>query len=178
MNSVVRISGCIHESITDGPGIRLAIFCQGCLHACIHCHNPETHDVLGGELVTIDTLLASLDTNPLLDGITITGGEPLLQVQALTLLVERVHKKKPKEDFDIILYTGFIWEKIMTDKSKYISLFERIDYLVDGPFIQSLKSYKFEFRGSSNQRIIDVQKSLLENNTYVLDTFPRKKVCV
>lgn len=152
----IRIADIVNDSIVDGPGIRLTIFVQGCTHKCRNCHNPSTHDLNGGKVIEISEILKSIDENILLDGVTFSGGEPLLQVQPLAELAEEIKKR----NLNLIVYTGYTWEEIIKNKKKYINLLKYVDFLIDGLFVEQLKSLELNFKGSSNQRTIDVQKSL------------------
>ncbi|MDF2557500.1 MAG: anaerobic ribonucleoside-triphosphate reductase activating protein [Bacillales bacterium] len=161
----LRISGIIEESVVDGPGIRFVVFTQGCFHKCIQCHNQATHDPEGGRLIEIEELLQMIKKNPLLDGVTFSGGEPLLHTEALTLLAKECHQL----GLNVISYTGFIWEDLMKNKKHFADYLSQVDVLIDGPFKIELKSLNLSFRGSSNQRIIDVQKSLKSDDLVLLD---------
>lgn len=155
----LRIAGIEPESIVDGPGIRLTVFVQGCPHHCLGCHNPETHDFDGGTIMPITTILDSIDENPLLSGVTFSGGEPFGQVQPLLELAREVKKRS----LHLTIFTGYLFENLL-EKAKQepniLELLSLTDLLVDGPFILSKKSLELQFRGSSNQRLIDVQKTL------------------
>lgn len=150
----IRISGLIQESIVDGPGLRFVIFMQGCVLNCKNCHNPQTHNLTGGYEIDTDEIIQTICENPLLDGVTISGGEPFLQEKQLIPLI----KKIKQHNLSTIVYTGYTFEKL---KNK--DLLNYIDYLIDGPYIEELKSLSLMYRGSSNQRFIDVQQSLLTN---------------
>jgi len=153
----LRLSGVIKESIVDGPGLRLAIFTQGCPHGCYNCHNPETHDFEGGFVADSGKLLAAIDKNPLLCGITLSGGEPMCQAAALMPLVNGV-KQRGK---NIFCYTGYTFEQLIaTANEDVIALLSRLDILVDGPYMDSERNLELRFRGSNNQRVLDVQASL------------------
>lgn len=151
----IRIAGTVNDSIVDGPGLRFTVFTQGCNHKCPGCHNPHTHDLEGGYLITIDEIIEQIKRNPLLDGLTISGGEPFLQSEALGELAKRVRDM----NLTVITYTGFVMEQLM-QKKECQELIENTHILIDGPFIQEQKSLALLFRGSKNQRVIDVQKSL------------------
>lgn len=155
----LRISDIISDSIVDGPGLRLTVFLQGCIHNCKGCHNPETHSLDGGRIVSAEYILEKFFENPLLDGITFSGGEPLLQPEPIAFIAEKVKEK----GFNVIIYTGFTWEKIIEKRDDFIGLLKYTDILIDGPFIEELKSYDLDFKGSANQRAIDVSKSLFYN---------------
>lgn len=143
------------DSIVDGPGLRMVLWTQGCPHACKGCHNPETWDVDGGYEESIDTVIKAIQNSKLQVGLTISGGEPLQQVEALLPIM----KATKQIGLNIWLYTGYTFEDIQADKTKS-KILEYVDIVVDGTFIQSLKSYTLRFKGSSNQRVIDVKASL------------------
>lgn len=154
---LIRISGIIEESYTDGVGIRFSVFTQGCAHNCPGCQNPNTHDFKGGCLVTIESIVDKVLSNPMLDGITLTGGDPLYQVDACIELCKQLKEKSPA--MTVWCYTGFTWEEILGNPEQR-KLLNYIDILVDGPYLESKRQLSLRFRGSSNQRIIDVKQSL------------------
>lgn len=159
MGTQLRIAGIINESIVDGPGIRLVVFTQGCRHNCPGCHNPHTHSFEGGTLVDIDDIINQVKNNPLLDGITLSGGEPFEQAEALSELAQRAKEM----GYNIMTYTGYTFEHIIENKDKikgWDKLIGVTDILVDGRFEIAKKSMLLKFRGSQNQRIIDVKKSI------------------
>lgn len=161
LSDTIRISGIINDSIVDGPGIRLTIFTQGCPHHCEGCHNPQTHDFDGGEDVTLESLLEKVKGNPLLDGVTFSGGEPFCQAKQLYELGLEVKKA----GMNVVTYTGYLYEYLTENANSdnyYNELLSVTDYLVDGPFVLSKRDILLKFKGSSNQRIIDVKKSLAE----------------
>lgn len=161
LSDTIRISGVINDSIVDGPGIRLTIFTQGCPHHCEGCHNPQTHDFDGGEDVTLESLLEKVKGNPLLDGVTFSGGEPFCQAKQLYELGLEVKKA----GLNVVTYTGYLYEYLTEhadSENYYNELLSVTDYLVDGPFVLSKRNILLKFKGSSNQRIIDVKKSLVE----------------
>lgn len=151
----IRVAGFVNDSIVDGPGIRYTIFTQGCKHDCGGCHNKHTHDLKGGYLIEIDEILDAIKKNPLLDGITISGGEPFLQAIACAELAS----KAKKLNLDVITYTGFTFEQLILNED-YMKLLNQTDILIDGPFIEKQKSLSLLYKGSRNQRIIDVKESL------------------
>lgn len=158
----MRIAGFVEESIVDGPGFRIVIFFQGCAHHCYGCHNPETWDFEGGKEVSFDLIKKIIDDNPYADGITLSGGDPLYQIDASTEIAEYAKSK----GLDVILYTGFLFEEVleMTKANQRLKDFlNNVDTLIDGPFILEQRHLSLKFRGSSNQRIIDVKKSLMQN---------------
>ncbi len=152
----IRIAGLVPESFVDGDGIRFAIFMQGCRRNCAGCHNPETHALDGGRLIDTEEILAAVKKNPLLDGITLTGGEPLLQVDAANEIA-RVVKSL---GLSVWCYTGYTFEELPTSAQP---LLENVDVLIDGEFIERLRDLELQFRGSSNQRIIDIKKTREQN---------------
>lgn len=160
----LRISGIVNDSIVDGPGIRLTIFTQGCLFNCPNCHNPQTHDLNGGYDQEISEIMALIEKNSLLDGVTISGGEPFLQPKALLNLVKQIQSLS----LSVMVYSGYTFEQLINDTAKR-ALLQEIDYLVDGLFIEELKSLELLYRGSSNQRLIDVQASLKANRVVELN---------
>ena len=156
---LLRISGTVNDSIVDGPVFRYTIFTQGCPHHCPGCQNPQTHAFEGGKIMSTSELLANIRKNPLLDGVTFSGGEPFCQAEALAELGREVKKL----GLNIMTYTGFELEYLVKNqdaKNHYGDLLEVTDWLVDGKFIESKKSLNLLFRGSSNQRILDIHKSL------------------
>lgn len=157
----IRIAGTVNDSIVDGKGIRFVVFVQGCIHNCEGCHNPQTHDFSGGFETDTEELLTKILSNPLLDGVTFSGGEPFCQPAPLYELGRRAKEN----GLNIVCYTGFTFEKLleMSKKDKDIlNLLGICDVLIDGPFILSKKNLLLKFRGSENQRILDVKKSVAE----------------
>ena len=150
----IRLYGTVNDSIVDGPGLRYVIFTQGCLHHCPGCHNPDSHAIDGGYIEDTEQCLLEIDQNPLLDGVTLSGGEPFLQATALIHFVQKVKKRH----LHVMIYSGYTFEEILGDEEK--KLLSLCDTLVDGKFILSLKSMELLYKGSSNQRIIDIQASL------------------
>lgn len=163
----LRIAGTVNDSIVDGPGIRFTIFTQGCPHNCEGCHNPQTHDFHGGNIVDTDELLEKVKSNPLLDGVTFSGGEPFCQAHILAELGREVKKL----GMDIITYTGYTFEQLYEKREQngWGELLEVTDYLIDGPFILAQKDWEIKFRGSSNQRYIDCQESLKQGRAVVCE---------
>ncbi len=152
----IRIAGYVNDSLVDGPGIRFTIFTQGCPYRCLGCHNPDTWDPKGGEEVEISALIKKWRKNPLLDGITLSGGEPLSQKEALLPLIDAA-----KEDgLNITMYTGSTYEELLKRNDAVVNkILSKIDYLIDGPFILHELNLNLLYRGSNNQRIIDLRKS-------------------
>ncbi len=149
------------DSIVDGEGIRSVIWFQGCSHDCPGCHNPETHDFKAGTEVALDDVKKQIDELEFQEGVTFSGGDPMMQIEALEELAKYVKEK----GMDVWCYTGYTFDEVMElakQNPHYMNALKYIDVLVDGRFVMDLKSFDVEFRGSSNQRIIDVAKSLKE----------------
>ncbi len=158
------------DSIVDGEGIRSVIWFQGCSHNCLGCHNPETHDFYQGFLVSINELKEQINELEYQEGVTFSGGDPFMQPEALLVLARYVHEK----GMNVWCYTGFLYEdliKMAKEKPIYFEVLKEIDILVDGKFVQELKSFDAVFRGSSNQRIIDVQKSLAREKVILVEKY-------
>lgn len=157
MSELIRVSGVIPESIVDGPGIRYSLFVQGCPHHCPGCHNPQTHPFEGGILRSVEEIVEEVKENPLISGVTFSGGEPMCQAKALAELA----KKLKAIGKNIICYTGYTYEQLLSENDPdRMELLKQCRYLIDGPFLLEEKSLMVKFRGSRNQRIIDVQASL------------------
>lgn len=171
-NKVLKLAGIMGESIVDGPGIRFAVFCQGCPHHCEGCHNPETHSFEGGTPVRVDRLLEQIDKDPILKGVTFSGGEPMCQAPAFAQLAKGVKER----GLDIVVFTGYRYEdlvslwsdEIKSDKGDKLNmldadavkeLLELADILIDGPFVLEERDLSLSFRGSRNQRVIDLNKT-------------------
>ncbi|MDY2960495.1 MAG: 4Fe-4S single cluster domain-containing protein [Hornefia sp.] len=204
----LRLAGVVKESIVDGPGLRFTIFCQGCPHNCPECHNPETHDFNGGYDCAIQKILDAIDANPLLSGVTFSGGEPSHQPAAFLRIAEEVKKR----GLNIWMYSGYTLDELLSyaevslsDLGKFrpydinntagssaedtentalgadetgennigknfsskkqhkvalASLLSLVDVLIDGRFINPLKDLTLQYRGSSNQRVIDMNKTM------------------
>lgn len=156
---LLRIAGIIKESIVDGPGIRLVVFTQGCRHHCVGCHNPETHSFDSGTFMETDEIIQLIKKNPLLDGITLSGGDPFEQAEACAELAVKVKKL----GLNVITYTGYTFEDLVKGfsmKKGWKELIHATDLLVDGRFVIEKRNLLLKFKGSENQRIIDVRESL------------------
>jgi anaerobic ribonucleoside-triphosphate reductase activating protein len=165
----LKIAGLVNDSIVDGPGIRYTVFVQGCPHHCEGCHNLQTWDFDGGRIETTDEVFEKITKNPLLDGVTFSGGEPFCQCHALAELGDKILAFDGFK-LNLMAYTGYEFEYLVKHanaENGYMELLSRLDYLVDGRFILAKKSYELKFMGSSNQRFIDVKKSL-EQGSVVL----------
>ena len=164
----IRLAGIVNDSIVDGPGLRLAVFTQGCRHNCLGCHNPETHSFDGGYEEDIDKIVKMALSNPLLSGVTLTGGDPFYQPEACLELADKLQG----HGLSLIVYTGFTFEQLneLRKNDEIVDRFiHEIDFLIDGPFIKSQRDISLRFRGSTNQRIIDVQKSLFQHEIITLN---------
>lgn len=155
----MRIAGLVEESIVDGPGFRMAVFAQGCHIHCPGCHNPETHDPDGGREADTEDMIARMRQNPLLDGITLTGGDPFLQPEACLMLARAAHA----QGLNVWAYSGQTLEQLLALRAERPflgELLEEIDVLVDGPFLLERRTLDLRFRGSDNQRVIDMPETL------------------
>ncbi len=155
----IKIAGLVEESIVDGPGLRFVIFTQGCPHNCKGCHNPQTHDFEAGQFASIEELNKKICDNPMLRGVTLSGGEPFMQAKQLSKLISTLKSK----NLDVITYTGFKFEDLLdaaNEDNGYLELLKDTDILIDGKFEEDKKDESLLFKGSSNQRTIDVKKSL------------------
>lgn len=165
-NEVIRLSGIIHESIVDGPGLRFVIFTQGCHKRCEGCHNPSTHDLMGGYLKSMDEIVDMWQKNPLLKGITISGGEPFIQAKQSLYLATRAKQN----GLDVLVYSGYYYEELKRSKNVFVhQLLETADYLIDGPFECKLKDLNLLFRGSKNQRIICLNETIKQNQVILYE---------
>lgn len=159
----IRIAGTVQDSIVDGPGLRYVVFVQGCPHCCTGCHNPQTHDFSGGRLTDTDALFDECVENPLTMGVTFSGGEPFSQAEALYELGTRLKQR----GYNLMCYSGWTFEELLkkAETDEFVGkLLGILDTLVDGRFELSRRSLTLKFRGSTNQRILDVKKSLAAHN--------------
>ena len=153
----IRIFGTAEDSIVDGPGIRFAVFTQGCPHHCPGCHNPESHPFEAGRLADTQEIIAQMTGNPLLDGLTLSGGDPMCQPEPCLELAQAARAA----GMNVWCYTGYTWEALLAENdAARMALLAAVDVLVDGPFILAQRSLELKFCGSRNQRLIDVRKSL------------------
>ena len=152
-----RIAGIANDSIVDGPGLRLTVFTQGCPHRCPGCHNPQTHDFAAGIEGDTDEIIAKMKRNPLLDGVTLSGGEPFSQPEPCAEIARAARSM----GLNVWSYSGYTFEELLGQGSEaQRALLEELDVLVDGRFVLEKRSLECRFRGSSNQRLIDVPASL------------------
>lgn len=153
---MLELSGIAGDSIVDGPGIRTTVFAQGCPHHCEGCHNPETWEFGCGTRVPVEEIAREVMANPLCRGVTFSGGEPFAQAEEFAKLA-RVLKAK---GYEVASYSGYTFEQLLAGTKAQKELLQAIDVLIDGPFVLSQRSLELSFRGSRNQRIIDVPASL------------------
>lgn len=152
----IRVNGIVEESIVDGPGLRFVVFTQGCLHDCRGCHNPDTHCLDGGQVVETLDLLRQFSENPLLSGITFSGGEPFLQPAPLVWLAAQVRQIGKS----VVTFTGFTYEKlaeVSLERPEIGRLLDLSDLLIDGPYVEELRDLELQYRGSSNQRVLTLR---------------------
>lgn len=153
---MLDLSGIVSDSIVDGPGIRTTVFSQGCPHHCPGCHNPETWDFGCGTEIPVEAIVDIIKSNPLCRGVTFSGGEPFAQAEGFAKLAVLLKA----EGYEVASYSGYTFEELLKGSEDQKRLLEAIDILIDGPFLQAQKSLEIAFRGSRNQRILDVKKSL------------------
>lgn len=162
----IRMAGVVRESIVDGPGLRFAVFCQGCPHGCKDCHNQETWDFAGGYDCDISKIVDAVCANPLLDGVTFSGGEPFSQPENFYNLAVALKDARP--ELNLMSYTGYTYEELKAMNSEAVNnLLDILDLLVDGRYEADKRDLTLLFRGSSNQRVIDM-KLTREQGTVVL----------
>lgn len=160
----IRLAGIERESIVDGPGIRFTVFVQGCPHHCPGCHNPQTHDPNGGYDIEVDKIVTEFLKDPLLQGITLSGGEPMDQAEALLPLAKKINELGK----NVAIFTGYTIEKLLEkgkDDHFIIDLLNEAFLLIDGPFIIKEKDLTLVFRGSRNQRLLDPRESIKQGKS-------------
>ena len=173
--TAIRLYGTVPDSIVDGPGLRYAVFVQGCSHGCPGCHNPESQSAAGGVVRSIDEVVADIAANKLAQGVTISGGEPFEQAAACAQLARRCRAL----GLNVWTYSGYRYEQLeagVPDEAVR-ALLDATDVLVDGPFVQSLHSHDLQWRGSRNQRLIDVPATRALGRVVLWETreyFPEK----
>ena len=153
---MIDLSGIVGDSIVDGPGIRITIFSQGCPHHCPGCHNPETWAFDCGTKLEEEQIVEIVRSNPLCRGVTFSGGEPFAQAAGFARLARLLKTL----GYEVASYSGYTFEALLQGTPDQMDLLQNIDILIDGPFVQAEKSLELAFRGSRNQRILDVPMSL------------------
>lgn len=154
---MLRVAGCVADSIVDGPGLRSTVFFQGCPHRCPGCHNPETWPFEGGQKFTPEALAALVTKSPLCKGVTLSGGEPFAQAGEEMLRFLGLCRAAGLE---VAAYTGYTFEQLLAGTDDQKALLAALDTLIDGPFILAERSLELRFRGSRNQRILNAPQSL------------------
>lgn len=152
---MISVLDIVEDTMVDGPGFRTSIYCAGCRHACPGCHNPQSWDFSGGHPMSTEQIMRIIEADPYAN-VTFSGGDPMYQPEGFTELARVIRQRTSK---DIWCFTGFTFETLINNP-RHRQLLELIDVLVDGPFIKSLRDESLLFRGSSNQRLIDVPASL------------------
>ena len=165
---MLDLAGIVSDSIVDGPGIRTTVFCQGCPHHCEGCHNPETWEFGCGTPMEEERILEIVRSNPLCRGVTVSGGEPFAQAEGFARLAKLLKAHR----YEVAVYSGYTFEQLLRGTPAQRELLGCIDVLIDGPFLLDQRSLQLPFRGSRNQRILDVPKSLAAGEA-VLVTSPR-----
>ena len=155
---MVKLAGIVSDSIVDGPGIRTTLFAQGCPHHCEGCHNPETWEFGVGTQVSVERIVEIVAANPLCRGVTFSGGEPFAQAAGFAKLAKLLKER----GYEVASYSGYTFEQLLRGNPAQRELLSAIDVLIDGPFVLAEKSLEVAFRGSRNQRILDMKKSLAE----------------
>ena len=152
----LQVLDIVMDTVVDGPGLRASIYLAGCYHRCPGCHNPQSWDMNGGKEMEVDEIVEILKQSGHTK-FTITGGDPFYQPVGLLELVVRIRKEIPGSN--IWCYTGFLFEDLL-DREEMVLILKNIDVLVDGPFIQELRDESLTYRGSSNQRVLEIPKDL------------------
>lgn len=165
----IRLFGTADDSIVDGPGLRFTVFVQGCTHRCPGCHNAESQDPEGGYLVAIDELEQQILGNQLIRNVTLSGGEPFEQIEACLELARRLKA----QGYNLWVYSGYRFEDLVrgVPSPKALKLLHLCDVLVDGVFMQALHAYDLKWRGSSNQRVIDLIQTFEQNKVVLWEQY-------
>lgn len=172
--NIVLASPLQKDSIVDGEGIRTVIWTQGCSHNCLGCHNMETHDFNGGKKFNVEEIKIQISNLKDQDGITFSGGDPMFQAKACGILAK--HAKEM--GFNIWCYTGFTFEQLLEmskTKKEILEFLSYIDVLIDGKFVLAERSLELKYRGSKNQRIIDVNLSLENKKAITIPKYMENK---
>ena len=158
----LRVAGVTPESVVDGPGLRFVIFAQGCVHQCPGCHNPKTHDPTGGTIMDTEEIFNRIVQTRLIRGVTFSGGEPFMQPKPFAFLAGQIKTR----GLDIVTYSGYRFEQLLTGSHHNRDIRQLLaltDILVDGPYIEAERDLRLAFRGSRNQRLINVPAALARN---------------
>lgn len=164
---LLRVAGVVEESFVDGPGIRFVVFAQGCPHRCPGCHNPQTHAYGGGLEIELRDILHRMAENPLLDGLSLSGGEPFEQAVPFAELAAGARAR----GYDVMVWSGYTFEFLMAHRDErpgWRRLLAASDVLVDGPFLIGQRSMELPYRGSRNQRVLDLRRSLEQGRPVLL----------
>ncbi len=153
---MLELSSIVTDSIVDGPGIRTTVFCQGCPHHCEGCHNPDSWAFGCGTAMDEETVLRIIQENPLCRGVTFSGGEPFAQAEGFA----RLGRLLKQAGYEVAAYSGYTFEQLLAGTPAQRELLQTIDILIDGPYDKDQRSLELYFRGSRNQRILDVPQSL------------------
>ena len=162
--ATISILEIVEDTTVDGPGFRTTVYCAGCPNRCPGCHNPQSWDIANGHEVDVEEILDVILADPFAD-VTFSGGDPMFQPAGFAALAKAVKERSGK---NIWCYTGFLFEELLRNPQQK-ELLEYIDVLVDGRFVEALKDEDLRFRGSSNQRLINVPESLKNGNVVLLD---------
>ena len=166
LEAVICAAGLVEDSIVDGPGLRLSLFVQGCPHHCPGCHNPGSHPFAGGWPIRAGEVLARLLANPLLDGLSLSGGEPFCQAEALAPLAAAARGR----GYPVMAWTGYTFEELLRGgRADWLALLSSVDVLVDGPFLLERRTLALPWRGSDNQRLLDAPQSLAQGRAVEAD---------
>jgi len=161
---MISVLSVVHDTMVDGPGFRTSIYCAGCPNHCPECHNPQSWDIGNGKMMTTEELMEEIMSDPFAN-VTFSGGDPMFQAEGFTELACAIRKQSDK---NIWCFTGYKFETLLKNPAQ-MELLKQIDVLVDGPFIKALRDEDLFFRGSSNQRLINVQKSLQKGEVVELN---------
>lgn len=162
----ISILDIVEDTTVDGPGFRTTIYCAGCPNRCPGCHNPQSWDIANGREVEVEEILEVILADPFAD-VTFSGGDPMFQPQGFVALARAIKERSNK---NIWCYTGYLFEQLIENPAQR-ELLELVDVLVDGRFVEALMDDQLHFRGSSNQRIIDVPASLEKGEVVVLENY-------
>lgn len=165
---MISVLSIVEDTMVDGPGMRTSIYCAGCPNACPGCHNPQSWDIASGTMMTVADIMQVVEADPFAN-VTFSGGDPMYQPEGFADLAEAIRERTDKT---IWCFSGFTFEAIMGSPRRR-RLLERLDVLVDGPFVQRLRDERLRFRGSANQRVIDVPASLRAGRAVELAGYER-----